>query len=64
MVGVIDYSTIQPRSRDEVLADLETIGGNSPEADIADLGRIKPYAEKFGALLEFNEVCIRLGLSV
>ena len=63
MAGKIDYSRIEPRDRHEVLEDLDTIGGTSPD-DIADLRTIMPYAEKFGVLAEFNEHCIRLGVRV
>ena len=61
--GFIDYSSTPPRDRYEVLEDLDTIGGTSPD-DIEDLRTIKPYAKKFGVLAEFNEHCIRLGVRV
>ena len=62
--GTIDYSSITPRDRWEVLDDLETIGGDNRAADVEDLKKIKPYAQKFGVMDEFNRVCAALGIRV
>lgn len=61
--GIIDYSRYQPQDKSDVMADLETISGNSP-ADIADLKKIKPYAQKFGIIDRFNRYCSALGVKV
>ena len=61
--GIIDYSRYQPQDKSDVMDDLETISGNSP-ADIADLKKIKPYAQKFGIIDRFNRHCAALGVKV
>lgn len=62
-LGIIDYSRFKPQDKWEVLDDLETIGGNSP-ADIADLKRIKPYAQKYGCMADFEKHCAKIGAKV
>lgn len=64
-LGIVDYSRFEPQSKADVLDDLEPIGGDAATpGNIADLKRIKPYAQKFGAIDEFNRVCRALGVSL
>lgn len=64
-LGVVDYSRFKPQSKWDVLDDLEPIGGDAATpGNVADLKRIKPYAQKFGAMDEFNRVCRALGVSL
>lgn len=60
--GSIDYSSIAPRDKWEVLDDLESVGGASKAADAADLGKIRPFAQKFGVMGEFRRKCEALGV--
>ncbi len=62
-LGIIDYSRFKPESKWDVLDDLEPIGGDvATPGNLADLKRIKPYAQKFGVMDEFNKVCRALGV--
>lgn len=64
-LGIVDYSRFEPQSKADVLDDLEPIGGDAATpGNIADLKRIKPYAQKFGAMDEFNRVCRAFGVSL
>ena len=56
--GSISYSQFKPQSKYDVLDDLEA------SFDASDLKVIKPYAQKFGVLAEFQQKARELGVSV
>lgn len=59
--SVLDYSEFKPQDKWDVLDDIEMIQG--PDC-VEDARKIKPYAQRFGVMKEFNEACKDAGIRV